>query len=49
MTVFKRGTEKGLSGSIPKGGQNTPISIEGDKLLWKKAQKKRKKTEFLKL
>lgn len=46
ITVFKRGTEKGLSGSIPKGGHTTPISIEGDKLLWKKAQKKEKKNRI---
>jgi len=41
--VFNSGTEKGLRGSIPTGGQITPISTEGDKLLWKKAQKKEKK------
>ena len=40
MAVFNKGTEKGLRGSTPKGGHITPISIEGDKLLWKKAQKK---------
>ena len=37
--VFNKGTEKGFKGSTPKGGQHTPISIAGDKLLWKNAQK----------
>ena len=46
IAVFKRGTENGLRGSIPKGGHATPISIEGDKLLWKKAQKKEKKKKI---
>ena len=40
IAVFKRGTENGFKGLIPIGGQATPISTEGDKLLWKKAQKK---------
>ena len=39
IAVFNRGTEKGFNGSIPKGGQQTPISTAGDKLLWKNAQK----------
>ena len=43
IAVFNNGTEKGFKGSIPAGGQHTPISTEGDKLLWKKAQKKEKK------
>ena len=43
--MFNNGTEKGLRGSIPKGGQQTPISIAGDKLLWKNAQKKDKKNK----
>jgi len=30
--VFNNGTEKGFKGSIPAGGQHTPISTEGDKL-----------------
>ena len=42
--MFKRGTEKGMRGSIPKGGSITPISTEGDKLLWKKACKKEKES-----
>ena len=43
MVVFKRGIWNGLKGWIPKGGQYIPISILGDNLLWKKAQKKEKK------
>lgn len=39
IAVFRRGTENGFKGSIPIGGHITPISTEGDKLLWKKAQK----------
>lgn len=45
IAVFNSGTEKGLRGSIPRGGQHTPISIAGDKLLWKKAQKKETKNK----
>jgi len=41
--VFSRGTEKGLRGLIPVGGQEQPSSGEGARLLWKKAQKKAKK------
>ena len=37
-TVFKRGNSKGLTESIPLGGQRAPISTGGDKALWKKAQ-----------
>ena len=43
--VFKRGTPKGFKACTPLGGHITPISIEGDKLLWKKAQKKEKKNK----
>lgn len=43
ITVFSKGTEKGFKGSIPNGGHITPTSTEGDKLLWKNAQKKEKK------
>ena len=43
ITVFRRGTENGSRGLTPIGGHITPISTEGDKLLWKKAQKKEKK------
>ena len=45
MAVFNNGTEKGFNGSIPLGGHKTPISTEGDKLLWKKAQKKETKNK----
>jgi len=45
IAVFNNGTEKGFRGSIPIGGHITPISIAGDKLLWKKAQKKLKKNK----
>lgn len=40
MIVFKRGILKGLKGKIPLGGHNCPISIEGAREEWKKAQKK---------
>ena len=40
IAVFNNGTENGFRGSTPSGGQQTPISTAGDKLLWKKAQKK---------
>jgi hypothetical protein len=45
FAVFKSGTEKGFRGLIPVGGHITPISIPGDKLLLKKAQKKEKKNK----
>jgi len=45
IAVLSKGIEKGLRGSIPTGGHITPISIEGDKLLWKNAQKKLKKNK----
>lgn len=41
--VLRRGTEKGLIGVIPEGGQVHPSSGVGARLLWKKAQKKAKK------
>lgn len=43
ITVFNSGTPNGLNTFTPCGGQTLPISQEGDKLLWKKAQKKDKK------
>ena len=43
IAVFRRGTWNGLNGTIPVGGQQFPISTVGESLLWKKAQKKRKK------
>ena len=46
MTVFSRGTWNGLNTFTPNGGQVDPISTFGERLLWKKAQKKltKKKT-----
>jgi len=41
--VFNRGIWKGLKATIPAGGQMAPISIAGESLLWKKAQKNEKK------
>ena len=46
INVFNKGTSHGLNVSIPKGGHTPPISIAGDKLEWKNAQKKRKKHYF---
>ena len=40
IIVFIRGTLKGSKASIPIGGHKQPSSTLGDKLLWKKAQKK---------
>ena len=37
--VFSNGIAKGSNAEIPWGGQLEPISIAGDKLEWKKAQK----------
>ena len=45
LTLFKRGTLKGLKTTMPEGGQILPISTLGDKLLWKKAQKNEKKNK----
>lgn len=41
--VLRRGTRNGLIGVIPVGGQETPSSIVGARLLWKNAQKNAKK------
>lgn len=41
--VFNNGTPHGLNGIILAGGQTKPISIEGDRLEWKNAQKNAKK------
>jgi len=41
--VFKNGISQGFKTLIPLGGHMEPISTAGDKLLWKKAQKKAKK------
>ena len=43
--VLSSGTRKGFKGFIPVGGQETPISTLGARLLWKKAQKKAKKKQ----
>lgn len=40
IVVFKRGISNGLKGIIFIGGHILPISIFGDNLLWKNAQKK---------
>ena len=40
ITVFNRGTSKGLKGITPLGGHAPPSSMDGARLLWKKAQKK---------
>ena len=46
INVFKRGICQGFKTFNPLGGHIEPISIEGDKLLWKKAQKKAKKNKI---
>jgi len=43
INVFNKGTPQGSKGFILVGGHTDPISIAGDKLEWKKAQKKSKK------
>lgn len=40
IAVFNNGTWNGLKINTPKGGHMLPNSIVGDRLLWKKAQKK---------
>lgn len=40
ITVFNRGISMGLNVLMPFGGHVIPISIVGDNLLWKNAQKK---------
>ena len=47
IIVFNNGTLKGLIVLIPIGGQELPISTEGESLLWKNAQKKQRKNKFL--
>ena len=46
IIVLSRGIWKGLKGIILVGGHIAPISILGDKLLWKKAQKKERKKKI---
>ena len=41
--VLRRGTAKGLMGVMPVGGQVQPREQQGERLLWKKGQKKEKK------
>lgn len=43
IIVLRRGTWRGLKIEIPEGGHIIPISLIGERLLWKKAQKKEKK------
>lgn len=43
INVFNKGIFKGFKTLIPNGGQTEPSSTLGDKLAWKKAQKKEKK------
>jgi hypothetical protein len=43
INVFKNGSSNGFITSIPFGGQTQPIETAGDRLEWKKAQKKPKK------
>lgn len=45
IIVFKKGTSQGLNTTIPFGGHIEPMSIAGERLLWKNAQKKSKKEE----
>jgi len=41
--VLSKGTVKGSRGVMPEGGQQPPISGDGARLEWKKAQKNPKK------
>jgi hypothetical protein len=41
--VLTNGTSKAFNTSIPAGGHTPPISIEGNTLEWKNAQKNAKK------
>jgi hypothetical protein len=43
ITVFNRGKPQALIVTIPTGGQTQPIPELGDRVQWKKAQKKLKK------
>ena len=40
IAVFNKGIWNGLKGIIPIGGHIDPNSMAGERLLWKKAQKK---------
>lgn len=46
ITVFNKGTPKGLNAKIPIGGQDPPSSTFTARLLWKNAQKNLKKKYF---
>lgn len=46
IIVFNKGIENGFRVIIPKGGQLIPTSIAGERLEWKKAQKKEKKNNI---
>jgi hypothetical protein len=46
INVFKIGICQGFKTLTPLGGHIEPISIAGDKLLWKKAQKKAQKNKI---
>lgn len=43
IKVFSNGTPQGLKAFISLGGQTEPISMAGDKLEWKNAQKNARK------
>jgi len=47
IIVFSKGTLRGLMVLMPVGGQEQPISTEGESLLWKNAQKRQGKNRFL--
>ena len=46
MAVLRRGTWKGLKAVIPVGGQWDPISMLGERLEWKNAQKNEMKKKI---
>jgi hypothetical protein len=46
IAVFSKGICNGLNGLIPCGGHIRPISMDGDNLLWKKAQKNEMKKKI---
>ena len=49
--VFNRGSSLGFIANVPIGGHKVPISILGDKALWKNAQniaKKKSASEIIK-
>ena len=43
--MLSKGSSKGLTASIPEGGQWAPSSTLGDNALWKKVQKIAKKNK----